>query len=76
MAAPHRYLYLVDEATDEVVALCPADDLDEPWIARLEAELAVQAGADDPESSMAIRDSAIAPLPDDLLQRAWASRSR
>lgn len=72
--APSRYLYLVDEATDELVAICPADGLDEAWITRLEAELAVKAGVDDPESNMAIRDSQLRPLADALLQKAWASR--
>lgn len=73
---PLRYLYLVDLETNEAIAICPIDGMDEGQVVATEIQLAEDAGVDDPANNLAIRDSAARPLPADDLSRVWMQRKR
>lgn len=73
---PLRYLYLVDLETNEAIAICPIDGMDEGQIVAMELQLAEDVGADDPANNLLIRDSATRPLPAHDLARVWRERKR
>lgn len=61
---PAHYFYLVDIETEEPLAIFSTDDLDHYLhILTREAELRTKHRVDDPDSGLALRDSALRPLP-------------
>ena len=75
MEPPARYLYLVDLECEELLAIYSCDHLArEIEVNSYEARLRTKHAVDDVESGLALRDSALQPLPDELLRKAWLAR--
>jgi hypothetical protein len=68
---PNRYFYLVDVEREELLAIHPADGLTELQVTMLEQRLRAEQHVDDPDSGLALRDSAVRPLPLEALARVF-----
>lgn len=75
---PDRYFYLVDETTEDLLAIFPVGEeyQHELKIITLEAQLRAEHNVDDPLSGLALRDSLSRPLDPELLRLALSMGKR